>query len=59
MAAIVEAIGVISGILGIVQFGLDNFGDDTSEGSTYKVAVALQGPDGAPPTNTGGDLPDV
>ncbi|KAK9773300.1 hypothetical protein SCAR479_10029 [Seiridium cardinale] len=59
MAAAVEAIGVLSGILGIVQFGIDNFADDSTSGSTIKVAVALEGADGNPPTNTGGDLPDV
>ncbi|ETS74482.1 hypothetical protein PFICI_14348 [Pestalotiopsis fici W106-1] len=58
--AAIEAIGVISGILGIVQFGIDNFGgDEENSGSVVKVAVALEGADGAPPTNTGGDLPDV
>ncbi|KAF7540631.1 hypothetical protein G7054_g1251 [Neopestalotiopsis clavispora] len=59
MAAAIEAIGVLSGILGIVQFGIDNFQSDENSGSVVKVAVALEGPDGAPPTNTGGDLPDI
>lgn len=64
MAAVVEAIGVISGVLGIVQFGIDNFGSSSSSstpdtGSIIKLAVALEGANGAAPTNTGGDLPDV
>lgn len=55
--SIVDAIGVISGILTIVSFGKDNFGDGDTSGSTIKVAVALDGPNG--PTDAGGDLPDV
>ncbi|KAI9041355.1 uncharacterized protein KD926_006931 [Aspergillus affinis] len=57
MAAFVEAIGVISGLLGIVSFAQDNFGSGETSGSTYKFAVALDGPGGT--TNAGGDLPDV
>lgn len=53
----VDAIGIISGILTIVSFGQDNFASDSSSGSTIKVAVALDGPNG--PTDAGGDLPDV
>ncbi|KAK1145528.1 hypothetical protein N8T08_004086 [Aspergillus melleus] len=53
----VDAIGVISGILTIVSFASDNFGSGETSGSTFKVAVALDGPNG--PTDAGGDLPDV
>jgi hypothetical protein len=55
--SVVDAIGIISGILTIVSFGQDNFGSDSNSGSTVMVAVALDGPNG--PTNAGGDLPDV
>ncbi|KAJ5163582.1 uncharacterized protein N7500_005412 [Penicillium coprophilum] len=55
--SVVDAIGVISGILTIVSFGMDNFGEGETSGSTIKVAVALDGPNG--PTNAGGDIPDV
>ncbi|KAL2870153.1 uncharacterized protein BJX67DRAFT_370502 [Aspergillus lucknowensis] len=56
--SVVEAIGVVSGILGIIQFAADNFGDTTEPGSTVKVAVALDGEAGGT-SNAGGDLPDV
>ncbi|KAK0743548.1 hypothetical protein B0T18DRAFT_439401 [Schizothecium vesticola] len=55
--AFVEVIGVLSGVLGIVQFGMDNFaGEDDSVNSIIKIAVGL---DGGGLTNAGGDLPDV
>src|ERR1700712_2521634 len=57
MAAIIDIIGVLSGVLGIVQFGMDNFGDADSVGSTLKVAVGLNYANGL--DNAGGDLPDV
>jgi hypothetical protein len=53
----VDAIGVISGLLTIVSFGMDNFSNEETSGSTIKVAVALDGPNG--PTNAAGDIPDV
>lgn len=53
-----EAIGVIAGVLGIIQFGLTNFKDEPGPGSTVKVAVALDGANGGT-DNGGGDLPDV
>ncbi|KAK0616581.1 hypothetical protein B0T14DRAFT_523450 [Immersiella caudata] len=53
----VEVIGVVSGLLGIVQFGMDNFaGEDDSVNSIIKIAVGL---DGGGLSNAGGDLPDV
>lgn len=53
----VEVIGLVSGLLGIVQFGMDNFGgEDDSVNSIIKIAVGL---DGGGLTNAGGDLPDV
>ncbi|KAK7941646.1 uncharacterized protein PG986_014033 [Apiospora aurea] len=55
----VNAIGVISGILTIVGFLEDNFGSGDVSGSTIRVAVGLEGRDGEPPTDTGGDLPDI
>jgi hypothetical protein len=55
--AFVEVIGIVSGLLGIVQFGMDNFGgDDGTVNSVIKIAVGL---DGGGLTNAGGDLPDV
>ncbi|TGJ88660.1 hypothetical protein E0Z10_g2 [Xylaria hypoxylon] len=57
MAAIVEAIGLISGVLGIVQFGLDNFSSDDSEGSTVRITVGLDFDGGL--SSSGGDLPDI
>ncbi|KAF2971962.1 hypothetical protein GQX73_g1511 [Xylaria multiplex] len=57
MAAIVEAIGLISGALGIVQFGLDNFSGSESDGSTVRVTVGLDFDGGL--QNSGGDLPDI
>ncbi|KAM5445194.1 hypothetical protein MaudCBS49596_007783 [Microsporum audouinii] len=56
--SLVNAIGVISGILGIISFDPKNFAHEHPvSGSIIKVAVALDGPSG--PTNAGGDLPDV
>ncbi|KAL5051255.1 hypothetical protein BDW71DRAFT_170673 [Aspergillus fruticulosus] len=57
MSGVVDAIGVISGLLTIVSFSMDNFGQDQDPGSTIKVAVGLDGPGGT--ENAGGDLPDV
>lgn len=56
MSALIAAVGFVSGFLGIIQFGLDNFQPSEGEGSVIKVAVAL---DTAGLTNAGGDLPDV
>ncbi|KAL4880359.1 hypothetical protein BJY04DRAFT_80531 [Aspergillus karnatakaensis] len=58
MAEIIQAIGVVSGILGIVNFGISNFKDTTEPGSTIKLAIALDGEPGGT-TDAGGDLPDV
>ncbi|KAF4124722.1 hypothetical protein GMORB2_5388 [Geosmithia morbida] len=58
MAAVAEAIGIVSGLLGIVQFGIDNFASEPGPGSSFKVAVALDGANGGT-DNAGGDLPDV
>ncbi|KAL3485664.1 hypothetical protein BJX62DRAFT_216800 [Aspergillus germanicus] len=57
MAAAVDAIGVISGILTIVSFAQSNFGTG-DPGSTIKVAVALDN-EASGTINAGGDLPDV
>jgi hypothetical protein len=58
MAAAIEVIGVISGILGIVQFGIDDFSAEPQPGSDLEVAIALDGTTEGT-TNAGGDLPDV
>ncbi|OTA92355.1 hypothetical protein M434DRAFT_387364 [Hypoxylon sp. CO27-5] len=57
MAAVIEAIGVISGVLGILQFGIDNFPKQDSVDSTVRVTVGLDTKGGL--NNAGGDLPDV
>lgn len=57
MAAVIEVLGVISGLLGIIQFGIDNFSEKPDEGSTFKIAVGLDGTKGL--SNAGGDLPDM
>ncbi|KAI1378582.1 hypothetical protein F4677DRAFT_372060 [Hypoxylon crocopeplum] len=56
-AGIIEAIGVISGVLGIIQFGVDNFAAPESVGSSIRVTVGLDTNGGL--NNAGGDLPDV
>lgn len=55
--AIVSVIGVISGLLGIYQFGADNFGSSDDGGSVLRFQVGLDSPNGL--SNSGGDLPDV
>ncbi|KAI5864852.1 hypothetical protein GGS23DRAFT_466452 [Durotheca rogersii] len=57
MAGVIEAIGIISGLLGIVQFGIDNFADPKTVGSTIRITVGLDTKGGL--NNAGGDLPDV
>ncbi|KAI0015966.1 hypothetical protein F4780DRAFT_31477 [Xylariomycetidae sp. FL0641] len=57
MAAAIEAIGVISGVLGIIQFGMDNFPAADGSSSKVRVAVGLDTEGGL--QNGGGDLPDV
>ncbi|KAI1173620.1 hypothetical protein F4777DRAFT_589701 [Nemania sp. FL0916] len=59
MAAFLDAVGLISGFLGILQFGIDNFAEPESVGSTVRIAVGLDSADGKGGTNLGGDLPDV
>lgn len=56
-AAAIEVIGIVSGLLGIVQFGIDNFAEEPKDGSTFKIAVGLDGTKGL--NNAGGNLPDV
>ncbi|KAL7620434.1 hypothetical protein AAE478_009429 [Parahypoxylon ruwenzoriense] len=56
-AGIIEAIGVISGALGIVQFGINNFAEQKSVGSSVRITVGLDTNGGL--NNAGGDLPDV
>ncbi len=57
MAGVIEAIGVISGVLGILQFGVDNFPEQKAVGSSVRVTVGLDTQGGL--DNAGGDLPDV
>lgn len=54
---VINVIGVLSGIMGIVQFGKDNFGSTDSKGSTVRIQVGLDSDRGL--SNSGGDLPDV
>ncbi|GAP85847.1 hypothetical protein SAMD00023353_1401440 [Rosellinia necatrix] len=56
-AVVVEAIGLISGFLGIIQFGIDNIPEVESVGSTVRVRVGLDF--NGRLSNTGGDLPDI
>ncbi|KAI9147532.1 hypothetical protein HJFPF1_12558 [Paramyrothecium foliicola] len=57
-AAVVNVVGVLSGVVGILQFGIDNFAPKDDEGSTVvQLAIGLDVPDGL--NNAGGDLPDV
>lgn len=56
-AAIVDVIGVLSGLLGIYQFGADNFGSADAGGSVVRIQVGLDTPGGL--NNAGGDLPDI
>jgi hypothetical protein len=57
MAGVIEVIGVVSGLLGILQFGIDNFVEEPGDGSTFKIAVGLDGTKGL--REAGGHLPDV
>lgn len=56
-AAAINVIGLVSGLLGIYQFGKDNFGSSDSGGSTVRVLLGLDIDGGL--NNAGGDLPDV
>jgi len=57
----IEVISVIGGLLGIVGFGLDNFGSKEPNASSIKIAVGLdrQTLDGGSLSQAGGDLPDI
>jgi hypothetical protein len=50
-------IGVVSGGLGIIQFGMDNFAPKDEVGSTIRIGVGLDYAGGL--NNAGGNLPDV
>lgn len=56
MAAL-AVIGLLGSVLGIIQFGMDNFAAPDSNGSKITVAVGLDYKGGL--DNAGGDLPDV
>jgi hypothetical protein len=58
VAAIISTLDIINGVLGIAQFGIDNFGQkDESGNAVVQIAVGLDVADGL--SNAGGDLPDV
>lgn len=57
MGSIIEAIGVLSGVLGIIQFFKVNFPPPEIVGSMVRVGVGLDIKGGI--QNAGGDLPDV
>lgn len=58
MASIIEGIGLIAGVLGIISFGKSNFAADPLPGSTTKIATALNGSNNGT-SNAGGGLPGV
>lgn len=55
----VEVIGLFGTILGIVQFGLDNFPQEETASSVIRIAVGLDNPSPGGLSNAGGDLPDI
>ncbi|KAI1822785.1 hypothetical protein F4861DRAFT_371310 [Xylaria intraflava] len=57
MSGILDAIGLISGVLGIISFGQDNLPKSNTKGSTVRVTVGLDVSGGL--SNAEGDLPDV
>jgi len=57
LAAVVGVVGFVSGLFGIVQFGLHNFAAPDPVGSTIRVAVGLDMAGGL--SNAGGGFPDV
>ncbi|KAK4457041.1 hypothetical protein QBC42DRAFT_279985 [Cladorrhinum samala] len=56
-AGVINVISVVARVLGIVQFGMDNFAPPESVGSTVKIQVGLDFEGGL--NNAGGDLPDI
>lgn len=57
-AAFIDAFGVLAGALGIIQFGLDNFGDQTDNAAKIRIQVGLDSSTNGL-SNSGGDLPDA
>lgn len=57
LAGVISVIGVVSGILGIAQFGINNFGAPDSGGSVVRFQVGLDSDGGL--SNAGGDTPDI
>ncbi|KAI0116432.1 hypothetical protein GGR51DRAFT_574711 [Nemania sp. FL0031] len=55
--SILNVVGFVSGVLGIVQFGKDNLPQEKSAGSTVRITVGLDTKNGL--SDAGGDLPDV
>lgn len=56
-AIVIDIIGVVSGLLGLYQFGVDNFGSGDVGGSVVRIQVGLDVDSGL--SNAGGDLPDI
>lgn len=57
--AFINAFGVLAGALGIIQLGLDNFGDQSEQpAAVIRIHVGLES-DATGITNAGGDLPDA
>lgn len=56
-AAIIDVIGIVSGLLGIYQFEASNFASADAGGSVVRIQVGLDSPGGL--SNVGGGLPDI
>ncbi|TLS23577.1 uncharacterized protein PpBr36_06449 [Pyricularia pennisetigena] len=57
MATVIEIIGVVSGVLGIIQFAQDAFPEKQKPGSSVRIAVGLDSAGGL--NNAGGNVPGV
>jgi hypothetical protein len=55
--AVVNVIGVLSGLLSFYQFGAEKFASSDEGGSVVRIQVGLDSPGKL--SNAGGDLPDV
>ncbi|KAI1437149.1 hypothetical protein GGR50DRAFT_115061 [Xylaria sp. CBS 124048] len=57
MAAVLEVLGLVSDVFGLVGFGQDALPQQNSKGSTIRVTVGLDVSGGL--NNAGGDVPDI